>query len=97
MKDLQVIHGDGYARLDQNDGHGCIAKVRSRPTMTNNVEELGRMARLFAAAPELLEALQRLSDFENVDRQCLCNEPEYDGEECPYCEARAAIAKATGN
>lgn len=45
-------------------------------------------ARLIAAAPDLLDALQALTELYNTDEGCRAL-PEYKG-------ARAAIAKATG-
>lgn len=48
-------------------------------------------ARLIAAAPELLEALQNLlNDTQHKEHQ------DCDDGPCPVREARAAIAKATG-
>lgn len=53
-------------------------------------------ARLIAAAPDLLEALESLvaavSEIEDLEHdQFGC-----DDEHCPLCQARAAISKATG-
>jgi len=47
-------------------------------------------ARLIAAAPELLTALQKLLEEEHSG--CLAHEPWA----CSWCKARAAVAKATG-
>lgn len=55
-------------------------------------------ARLIAAAPDLLEALQRVAHVP-------CEQPagahctmlsEHTGKTCPWCQIRATIAKATG-
>ncbi len=59
-------------------------------------------ARLIAAAPDLLAALDRLMRALAEDIPCECakdGNPDaiYEvGEVCPTCEARAAIAKAEG-
>jgi hypothetical protein len=51
-------------------------------------EELEANARLMAAAPELLSALQAIADLYDTDEGCRST-PE-------YINARAAIKKATG-
>ena len=56
-------------------------------------------AHLIAAAPELLEALERVERRARVSGECpLCRQPPEVGcsTECPLTAARAAIAKATG-
>lgn len=55
-----IEYGDGYVDIGPDDGHGKVAAVLMRPSKTNNTEELQSNARLIAAAPELLEALQAL-------------------------------------
>jgi len=46
-------------------------------------------ARLIAAAPDLLEALEHFAKF-------ACETPHVNEPDCYNCRARAAIAKATG-
>lgn len=47
----------------KNGAHGYIAKVRFRPTKTDNLAEQAVNARLIAAAPDLLEALKDVCGF----------------------------------
>ena len=71
--------------------HAVLAQVVVR--MDDEDEDSGWLlanAHLIAAAPELLEALQRLSD--QCERLRLSGQKETDAER----KARAAIAKATG-
>lgn len=49
-------------------------------------------ARLIAAAPELLEALEELV----TDGECYCADYVANKKPCGFCQARAAIAKAKG-
>lgn len=51
---------------------------------------LERIATLMQAAPELLAALENYTNHDACD----CEPGVGDG--CPWCEAKAAIAKATG-
>ena len=46
----------GGFKVDPKDGHGAIAKVSYRYTMTNNLGEGQHNAKLIAAAPALLVA-----------------------------------------
>lgn len=87
--------------LDPDDGHGPIARVRMRKTMTNNIAELYAYTRLFAFAPVLLEALEELQNKAaivlNKARDGRGVEPEdwsdlYAREQ----DARLALAKAKG-
>ena len=48
----------GGFKVDPKDGHGAIAKVSYRYTMTNNLDEGQHNAKLIAAAPALLAALE---------------------------------------
>lgn len=62
--------------------HGNQPHARVARTYTANNAD----AKLIAAAPELLEALQGLAD---------CLKDSADFKDCPLGKARAAIAKAT--
>ena len=73
-----VLHGNG-------DSFGYICRIS-----TNGNANADADARLIAAAPELLEALQRLSA--QCERLRLPGQPETDAEKT----ARAVIAKANG-
>ena len=73
-----VLHGNG-------DSFGYICRIS-----TNGNANADADARLIAAAPELLEALQRLSA--QCERLRLPGQTESDAERT----ARAVIAKATG-
>lgn len=81
--------GMGYRfRPIEFDG-GCLAWVSA----DDGDEEAEPNARLIAAAPDLLEALER---YEKLNED-LCGCDLYDtdaGKLCPHCEARAAITKA---
>lgn len=56
-------------------------------------DETRANARLIAAAPELLEALQAMTEIAEMTIGWLPTPPNADG---PLIQARAAIAKATG-
>lgn len=58
-------NGDGYCNVGPDDGHGYIAKVRMRPTMTNNTSELEKAAHLIAAAPAFLKALEAIANIQD--------------------------------
>ena len=64
-------------------------------------DEAGANALLYAAAPELLEALRSFSVYDaGASVRCFCSKSErvrdHDGNHSPRCiAARAAIAKAT--
>lgn len=80
---------------DLNNGrHVRIATLQQWPQLDNR-----RVAALFAAAPDLLAAIERLLDEENpfetdID-SCECGIAE-DGTVCAHMEAHRAIAKARG-
>ena len=63
------------------DGFGQIARLYDSSAGTGKAN-----ARLIAAAPDLLDALQSI--IEDIDSEF--------GTDCDYNKARAAIAKATG-
>lgn len=76
------VEGVGIRALVRAGTSGVIVAVRHRLSAQENEAN----ARLIAAAPELLEAL------ENILSNCL----DSDGLSRAYENARAAIAKATG-
>jgi hypothetical protein len=86
-----VKAGDGCRGIHGTDGHGRIAKITMRRSITAaNLTELDANARLIAAAPDLLAALRALL----LILEC---EPDTTDElSLTEKAARAAIAKATG-
>jgi hypothetical protein len=86
------VHGvGGYGALNGvsiKDSHGLTLAVAIGDVPELKAEE---NARLIAAAPELLEALQEfLSEYDGFQNG--------DGDPCPTLQrARAAIARATGD
>lgn len=72
----EIRHGDGYADIAPGDGHGAVARVFLRETKTNNVAEKEANARLFAAAPALLEALEAADQFDWVHNAGITNDIE---------------------
>ena len=83
-----VFYGDNICEGLSNDD-GWAARIGG----THSDEESEANARLIAAAPELLEALQSvIAEKAPVYHDCLDN-----GEaECIWCVARTVIAKALG-
>lgn len=70
---------------------GGLLVLASRNEHPLLADQMHANARLIAAAPELLEALQNLlNDTQHKEHQ------DCDDGPCPVREARAAIAKATG-
>lgn len=63
------------------------------PIADNIIEKAN--ASLIAAAPELLEALQRHTAVSSCDGHG-CTGSGKGVDDCPYCQGRAAIAKAEG-
>lgn len=58
--------------IDLNDGHGVIAKVYARKTMTNNIEEQKTFLNLFASAPSLLAENKELKeDLDSETKDCV--------------------------
>ena len=80
-------YGGGGITIQPGVGSGTICTLtwteRDKPERMAN-------AQLIAAAPDLYEAARRLL-FKFKDDACTC-----DGEQCDYCFARAALAKARG-
>lgn len=84
-----VFEARSYKCIVSKPGEGYITRDVCRmdgSTMSALAQEAN--ARLIAAAPELLDALERLADLYDTDEGCR-SLPE-------YREARAAIAKAKG-
>ena len=78
---------------------GCISVTKLFRSNPEVAERQLANARLIAAAPELLEALRRLLDEHAGQHSpgCVDLPPGYDATRCcPVAQARAAIAKATG-
>ena len=78
---VYALNDSGYNRFWTNVTGGDLRKGES----TSKVETEAN-ARLIAAAPDLLDALQSI--IEDIDSEF--------GTDCDYNKARAAIAKATG-
>jgi len=102
-KETKHTSGPWHANCAANDKHNKTG-VRVREPLNGDVIATvngGANARLIAAAPALLEALQSLlfiADSHNLDRPtrqaCVCHAMK-EGRTCTYCVARAAIAAAT--
>jgi hypothetical protein len=83
---------------------GTIYGADDFPCNENDItEECNANARLIAAAPELLDALQDLWQFvlDNTGDDCGCVMADYPvgiyaSGPCSHCKAKAAIAKAKG-
>lgn len=72
---------------------GCVAEV-SRGTMNEvGADEIEANARLIAAAPELIHAVElAYTELSKMGCECDCETlPTH----CPLCACKAAIAKAT--
>ena len=94
-----LIHGGYIFRADENGKrtHSQIGNVLGGSWMAPGEYEANR--RLIASAPELLDALRRLLDEHAGQHSpgCVDLPPGYDATRCcPVAQARAAIAKATG-
>ena len=62
-----------------------------------SLEQAWADARLIAAAPDLLAALEQFTAGSWVEGMgCACCDPDCTDGECMYADARAAIAKARG-
>ena len=86
------------SRLDvfSGDAATLIASIR-RSALSAGIDETARAnARLIAAAPELLVALQAEHEWRERD-EAGAIDPEWDYETMVGSKRRAAIAKATGD
>lgn len=85
--DPKHFPGHGYRVNRNKDGFAWdLAHICNAPNGSAN-------ARLIAAAPELLDALQAMTEIAEMTIGWLPTPPNADG---PLIQARAAIAKATG-
>ena len=84
---------NGYVWINPIDG--CCGEIATAWPLTTDAEAEAN-ARLMAAAPELLEALQEIADSDRYEITCLKDDkPRY--AHGKYAEiALHAIAKATG-
>lgn len=88
-----VQHFDGWTVQDREGGGG----VMIAQNYADNDKRIGPNARLIAAAPDLLEALQRLAvQMQNLIMVCDVPERFAAGFNEGQRQADAAIAKATG-
>lgn len=93
-EDYRAVYSDSTDG-DGNRTHSAVCKVDIL-AKTEEARRRGQAnARLIAAAPELLEALEGLGC--KPDGYCFCNGQGENGAHTGECNAaRAAIAKATG-
>ena len=83
-------HGDGWADVYADDGHGRIARIYMRGSKTNNLSELAGNIALITAAPELLEAVKEIAGHAEKYGAAPASATKM------FDRARAAIAKAEG-
>jgi hypothetical protein len=82
------------------DGHNYAIIAETATHSLIGVREAIANARLIAAAPDMLEALEKLLEYEPSDRSEFRSDPKGDREfqtaKADFASARAAIAKAKG-
>ena len=65
--------GDGRATIKADDGHGKLAVVYIRPSVTENVAEYSANADLIALAPDLAAKLAEIATSIEAGRPDLCS------------------------
>lgn len=103
--DKEILHQDAYCHSsDQKSRIDCEQAVgfpyRERASVSAAIREQDDNARLIAAAPELLEALQTIINLVNIEPEGQWF-PNFDGvafsrNSKVWMDAQAAIAKAKG-
>lgn len=90
----ECFKGGGFDVIAPTSGHsGGVLVLCSRSEHLTREEEMHDNARLIAAAPEMLEALQVMCEYTAE----LNPNQGFDGNDCDAVNmARAAIKKATG-
>jgi hypothetical protein len=70
-----------------------VAGVLTDEYLPLDGSQVKAIARLFAAAPDLLESLVAMMDVQDSTDDCWCDDG---AKPCEACRARSAIAKARG-
>ncbi len=97
---MQTTHTQGEWAFDDNEiysestDHGAAICTMNTTSAHFTEEEVKANARLIAAAPDLLIALQRLVQFVEWRQDFIVEDHEL-GEQNQYSEALTAIQKAT--
>ncbi len=93
---LVIKHKTNIFGIRQDVGHeGCVANTGSHSSNKHDCDpENEANAALFAAAPDLYEALVNLLAIQDCTEDCWCIESR--PVKCEACAARAALAKARG-
>lgn len=92
------VYGD-YQATDQRGDEYLYWAILSKPDGTEvaRTKQGEDDARLIAAAPTMLEALEKLIDAEALPVGECEVLSHYNGGKCDWCVARAAIAQAKGH